>query len=234
MKYLNRIIYLFLILVQTAAAQSVNVPSDYWGYDFIDRCETKGLCSSVELRVKPWSRTTFAEMIVRIEKNAAISPESFSKTDRRLLEQLKGDFIGELATLSPDTPVTGGERHLFSIRENNSVIHFDLLAQQNIITNNGDQYDPNERLSETTAGGILRGHLGGAIGFYADARNSLLKGTDVENEIFDVSQGSPVVLSGSNVYRDRATAYFVWERPWLRLQVGRDEMEWGPGYNTAG
>jgi hypothetical protein len=126
------------------------------------------------------------------------------------------------------------ERHLYTWQEAGSQAHIDLYGRFSVISNRGGQFDPAQLLSETTMGGILRGHLGSTIGFYADARNALTRGQeDVQDadENFDVSQGSPVVISGPNVFRDRALAYFVWEKPWLRIQVGRDEMDWGPGYH---
>ncbi len=61
-------------------------------------------------------------------------------------------------------------------------------------------------------GGILRGHLGNALGVYADARNALTRGNvevQDEDENFDASQGSPVVVSGPTLFQDRAVAYLI-------------------------
>ena len=227
------LLYILLSITISAFGYSVNVPMDYWGYDFFDRCETKGLCSSLDLRVKPISRMAAAKIILTIKKNAAEHPDRFSKTDQAQLDQIEGDFIDELQQLDANFKVRVAERHFLSHRENNSQVYVDLVASEKIIANNGPQYDPNQHISETTAGGIIRGQLGETIGFFAEARNSLIRGVDYEHESFDVSQGSPVVLSGSNAYSDRATAYFIWEKPWLRFEIGRDEMAWGPGYHSG-
>ncbi len=231
-RFIISIALLFLLSFQSIA-QTVNVPLGYWGYEFLDRCETKGLVNSVVMRVKPYSRETVTRLIIEIENNLKNSPEKFSKTDHAQFEQIKGDFVQELLQMAPDIKTSMSEKHLCSHFENNSQIHFDLLVMQNMVYNKGEQYDPAEKISETTVGGILRGHLGGKLGYYVDARNSLLRGTDIDEESFDVSKGSPTVTSGSNVFSDRATAYFIWERPWLRVQVGKDEMEWGPGYHSG-
>lgn len=217
--------------------QSVNVPLDYWGYHFLERMEAKGLLSSQELRVRPISRTTMAKMLADIEKNILSHPKLASKTDLRLLIQLKGDFWQELAQVSaPTNPPEVLEKHVAQWSENQSNAYLDLYGKESIISNRGGQFKPQQLLSETTLGGILRGSLGDALYFYADARNAVTRGEpDVEerDENFDVSKGSPVVISGPNIYRDKALAYFIWDRPWLRVELGRDEIDWGPGFHGS-
>ncbi len=219
----------FVFIASTVQGQYVNLPLDHWGYQFLERCETKGLIKSFDLRVKPVSREVLAKLLINIETRLQKQPELFSETDWEMFDQLKGDFADELLNKKISLKNIKSERHLTRYTENNSHIYFDLQGRESIISNRGDLYDPQELMSETTLGGILRGQLGGSVGFYADARNSLLRGSDVKGESFDVSKGSPVVTSGSNVYRDRATAYFILEKPWLRFEIGRDEFEWGPG-----
>jgi len=108
------------------------------------------------------------------------------------------------------------------------------MGKQSIISNRGQQYQPDELISETTAGGFLRGTLDGRIGFYLDAGNSLTEVTTRSTKkILIPSQGSPVVISGANVYQDRALAYWTWQSNWFRLQLGRDEFSWGPGFMAA-
>ncbi|MBN2413848.1 hypothetical protein JXQ31_19395 [candidate division KSB1 bacterium] len=229
---MKKFLYACLLYIFTATVvqgQSVNLPLDHWGYRFLERCEAKGLIKSFDLAVKPVSREVLAELLVNMETRLQKQPDLFSETDWALFNQLKGDFTDELLNKEISLKNIKSERHLTRFTENTSHVYFDLQGRESIISNRGDLYDPDELLSETTLGGMLRGQLGGSIGFYADARNSLLRGSDVEGESFDVSKGSPVVMSGSNVYRDRATAYFILEKPWLRFEIGRDEFEWGPG-----
>ncbi|HPG40792.1 MAG TPA: capsule assembly Wzi family protein [bacterium] len=223
---------LYLLINSQLIGQAVNLPLEHWAYSFLERCEAKGLITSFDLRVKPVSRVVLAELIIQMEQRLQTQPGLFSTADWQLFEQLKGDLVDELAAMN--ISIKGPrEKHALTYSEQNSNFYVDIQGRETIISNRGDQYDPAQRMSETTLGGIIRGNLGGVIGFYADARNSLLRGSDVEGESFDVSQGSPVVTSGSNVYRDRATGYFTWEKPWLRLEVGRDEFAWGPGSHGA-
>ncbi len=43
----------------------------------------------------------------------------------------------------------------------------------------------------------------------------------------------PTVISGENVYQDDASAYLVWKLPWFYLEFGRDQAQWGPGYQGS-
>ncbi|MBN1542745.1 hypothetical protein JW992_11420 [candidate division KSB1 bacterium] len=209
-------------------SRSVDVPLDYWGYRFLERAETSGWFSHLAMRNRPISRRNFADILEQIRQRDEQYP-CLSKADRGLLAQLRIDFGDELPANSRHTL---SERHLFIVEEENGQVYFDLKAGQSIIINRGDRYNPNELLSESLLGGIIRGQLGNTIGFYADVRNSVTRGLpDVqdEDENFDISKGSPVVISGSNVYQDRAVAYFIWEKSWLRIKTGSDELRWGPG-----
>ena len=214
-------------------ARSPNVPLDYWGYAFLERLYSKGLFTSPSWHDRPLARHQVARILEEIHQISSELPQRLSQTDRRLLDQLRGDFADELKTI-----VKQGrpERHLYTFEEADSKIHVDLYGRFTVISNRGGQFQPEELLSETTLGGILRGDLGGRIGFYADAQNALTRGAkDLQDadENFDVSRGSPVVISGPNLFRDRALAYFVWEKPWLRIQAGRDEIDWGPGLHSG-
>ena len=212
------------------AAQSVNQPLDHWGYHFLARLEARGLFSSYELRARPVPRDRLADIIHKVYQTALQKPDVLSKTEWRLLEQLMSDFSAELSGREDISKKLRNEPHLFAVKDKIGTILGDLVGEQAIISNRGGQYDPDQLLSETMIGGRLRGNLGGVLGFFADAQNRMTRGEKEIEEQFDPSQGSPVVTSGTNVFRDRATAYFVWETPWIRVQAGRDEFDWGPAF----
>jgi len=219
-----------------AMAQSVHLPLDYWGYGFLERMEAKQLFHSLALLDRPLNRIQVARIISEIDKNVAQNPSALSTTDLRLLDQLKGDFADELAALGEDALPARREQHATCWSEGPNQAFIDLYSRLSVISNRGARYDSPELLAEGTLGAILRGRLGNTLGFYADARNALTRGEKIagdQDENFDVSKGSPVVISGPNLFRDRALAYFVWEKPWLRVQIGRDEIDWGPGSHSG-
>lgn len=232
MKYIT----IFLLLTVAAFAQSPNVPLDYWGYRFLERMEAKGVVRTLALLDRPLNRMQVAPLLQQITSRAASTPDLLTATDLRLLEQLRGDFADELIALDDQGLPASRERHALRWQEQDSQACIDLYGRLSVISNRGGSFQPTELLSEGTLGAILRGRLGGTLGYYADAQNTLTRGEqDLEeaDENFDVSQGSPVVISGPNLFRDRALAYFIWEKPWLRVQVGRDEIDWGPGYHSG-
>ncbi len=226
---MKKIVLIFLLSLEPLGAQSVNVPLNYWGYRFIERLETKHLIESNNLNVRPLTRRQFAGLLAQAHQKSAQDPKLLSRADRAQLEQLLGDFTDELAFAHQRAP----EKHMLVWQEPDKQLYLDLYAGETVISNKGSRYDPDELLSETMMGGIVRGHLGHTIGYYMDARNTLLRGKEEKGENFDVSQGSPVVTSGANIYRDRALAYFTFEKPWLFVEAGLNETDWGPGVHNG-
>lgn len=231
---MKSILLILFFSILSVTAQTVNVPLDYWGYGFLERMEAKGLFSHYALRNRPIPRHVMAEILIDIENHIQKTSGKISSTDIQLIEQLKGDFIDELQQKSSQIrlPLTA-EYHAVKWEENSIKGYLDIYGRQAIISNRGDQYQPQQLISETSLGGIIRGVLGGKVHIYMDARNAMTRGeTEVlkQGENFDVSKGSPTVISGPNVYRDRATAYFAFGKDWLSFKIGRDEVEWGPGF----
>ena len=195
--------------------------------------EAKGLFDSYELRVRPVPRKQLADIIEDIYQRALEQNDLLSKAEWGQLEQLMSDFSHELQDRPAIQTTIATEPHLLNFQEQAGTVYFDLVGQQSIISNRGQQYDPDVLISETTLGGMFRGNLGQTVAFFAEARNTMTRGEDRDpnDENFDPSEGSPVVTSGANVFRDRATAYFVVGNPWLQFEAGRDEFDWGPAYH---
>ena len=233
---IRKALLLASLVTFTASAQTVHVPLDYWGYGFLERMEAKGLLATLALLDRPLSRNQVSRMIEEIDRKAAAEGNLLTATDVKLLDQLRGDFYDELVLAGKQISPQNRERHAVRWREEESQAYIDLYSRVSVISNRGGSYPTPDLLTEGTLGGILRGRLGGRLGFYADARNALTRGEKTagdQDENFDVSKGSPVVISGPNVFRDRALAYMVWEKPWLRIQAGRDEIDWGPGFHSG-
>lgn len=232
---LKNLLLILLLAGVASSAPSVNLPLEHWAYPFLQRLEAKGLFSNYELRVRPLPRDKAAEMVEQAFTKASTQPDLLSKSDWALLEQLRSDLSDEFQNRSSVIKTVLPEPHLYKLREERGALLFDLVGRQSIISNRGQQYSPDQLLSETTLGGQIRGQLGNTLAFFAQARNTLTRGEerDPDDENFDPDQGAPVVTSGKNVYRDRATAYFVWENPWLRMEAGRDEFDWGPSLGNG-
>lgn len=227
-----KIFLLWFLVPQVIGAQSLDLPLEHWGYNFLERLELKGLFQTHDLRVKPLPRKVVAELLIKVEEKLNSKPDLLSRADLGLLDQLRSDLKDELAKSEVIKKPLIDEKHLMRWRQDSSHIYFDAIFQESIASNKGRQFNPSQHISETTLGGAVRGIFGNRLGVYVEVRNAMTRGNvEIEEENFDVSKGSPVVISGPNVFRDRALAYLVWEVPWLRIQAGRDEVEWGPGFH---
>lgn len=231
MRYVAVLTFFVLVfaLPQSTLCQSANLPMEYWGYDFLERLKTKGLFHSHDLSSKPLSRYEFARIIRDVQAQIDREPQLLTRAEHALFRQLAGDLCDELECLGI-TPKWQRERHLLQWQEPGGQLYIDAVGQETVLSQCGDRFEERELISETTLGGILRGILGGKIGFYVEARNTMRRGDVSLEESFEPSQGSPVVVSGKGAYQDRAEAYFVFEAPWLRFELGRQQAAWGPGF----
>ncbi|MDZ7370601.1 MAG: capsule assembly Wzi family protein [candidate division KSB1 bacterium] len=224
-----------LILLMTAlfayGGTTANLPLSHWAYPFFERLEALGVINGMELRVRPVSRQIAAEWVRQSLEAAKKSPHLFSAGDLKLLEQLRGDFRDELGESAADA---APERHFYTMREQETILHVDILAAEQIDSRRSSGA-PDQLLSHTTLGGNLRGQFGNNLAFFANARNTLTRGEkrDPNDENFNPAKGEPVVTSGANVYRDQTTAYFIWQKSAFRLQAGKDEFDWGPFFGKG-
>ena len=221
-RFAFKLLFFITLLLSSAYCQSTNVPLDYWGYEILERWSTKGIIRSFDLFTRPMSRKIFTNLLEEIDSKHQKDSDLLSVAEQQLLEQLLFDFN------------LGKERHLYTITEPHGTLHVDLYGESSIGLKRGSAFQSDSLRSSWTLGGIVRGQLGNAIGFYLDASNTMTRGDDEiqdSDEQFDPSQGSPVVISGKNVYNDRAIAYFVAEKPWIHFQIGQDEFSWGPNFH---
>lgn len=221
---------ILLCTVLPVAAQSVNLPLDHWGYLLLERLETKGLVRDVGLRALPLSRQQVAELIAAADRALQDDPSAFSRNERALLEQLKGEFCDDPPVAELAVQPRYRERHLWRWQEGKSYGFVDALFAQVVDAHAADTMASGQRQWRTMAGGIVRGAIEGKLGFYVDARNTLRRGGKVPEESFDPRHGLPVVTSGRNVYSDQAEAYVAVQFWRIHLQAGRMQAHWGPGW----
>ena len=226
-------VFLLILISNISFSQSVNVPLNHWAYNFLERLETRGVFSSLLLRARPISRKDLADILLQIEKATKQNNIGFTKSELDLFEQLKGEFFEELDEFSIKTNNKMHERHLLKWEENNNKFKIDLDFSQRFEINRGNQFDSTKRVSNTTIGGIIRGKLKNSLAFYLHFKNTLVKGENIKRENFNPDQGMPVVIAGENVFKDDASAYFVWKLPWFEMELGRDQAQWGPGYKGS-
>ncbi|MBN2357181.1 hypothetical protein JXO59_13785 [candidate division KSB1 bacterium] len=163
----------------------------------------------------------------------SISSQALSHSEEKLFYQLKGDFFDELIINNMEEGSAEKEKHLWSLTEDSGKFYLDFYGRQYLDLSLNKIDLRNRLISTTKAGFIIRGCLGSKLGLNLDFYNSATKGTNQKRGSglnFNPEKGLPINITGDNVYQDNALAYFVYEKKWLRFEVGRDKIFWGPGF----
>jgi hypothetical protein len=203
-------------------AQSVVVPLDHQVYPLLIKGETMGLFHAYDLRVLPLTRTATLKLLLQMQEQAG----RLSSPDAGLLRQMIGEFTDP--EIGHDA-VPESERHLYRFEEGTTQVFLDLRGTQAVVLHRGRLDVPDETLSETTARGSVRGSFGEHVSFGLTARNTLVLGSEDQEERFDPSQGQSQVVVGRGVFRDQATGYVSVVFQPLTLFVGRTHTSWGSG-----
>jgi hypothetical protein len=171
-----------------------------------------------------------AELIAEADKALAENPGAFTRSERALLEQLKGEFCDDPPVSRLKVQPSYRERHLLRWQEGESYAFVDAFFAQAVDAHRADTMSAGQLQWRTTGGGIVRGALEGKLAFYLDARNTMRRGGAVPEERFDPRHGLPLVTSGRNVYSDQAEAYVAFQLWHVEVQAGRMQAHWGPGW----
>lgn len=227
--------FLLVFISARLQAQSQNLPLDHWAYSFLDRLQTKGLFISEDFDTRPYSREAIAEIILQIYQTVQNHETSLSKVEWQLFEQLKGEFHDELRASGESISIHENEYepHLLNWKNEDLVVYFDgLLGQQSKFESKQD-VNPGIPKFITSVGLGARVDIKKSMAIFVDARSFVLSDTDsLSNTVFNPSLGPPVTknaLVGITV-TDNVSSYLVYRLPWFDLQIGRDLVEWGPGY----
>ncbi len=213
-------------------AQSANVPLRHWAYNFIDRLETRGLFVSEGLSTRPYPRDTFAAIIRQVSQSITEDGKTLSRTEGELFEQLKGEFHEELAG---DAAVEPGEKepHAFSWQTEEINSHFDVLFSEQVRLESKQPADAGVPRSITSLGIEARVNLKRNLVIFVNGTSTVLSEIDsLTNTIFNPSLGVPVTEKAfvDVAIADNATAYVVLRTHWFDFELGRDLVEWGPGF----
>ncbi|HEX9654304.1 MAG TPA: capsule assembly Wzi family protein [bacterium] len=224
-----------IIFVPVLLAQSQNLGVDHWAYSFLDRLETRGLFESETFSARPYSREAIAQILVQINHAVEKDPNLFSPVERRLFEQLKGEFYEEVGDADSTIVIEKGarERHLFTWRSQDVDVRGDgLLGNQSKIESKRE-VDNTLANSVSYFGLGLRVDVKKSLAIFVEGRTFVLSETDsFSNTVFDPSLGLPVTSEAfvDVAITDNVSSYLVFRLPWLDLEAGRDLIDWGPGY----
>jgi len=197
-----------------------NVPSDAWVYADIDLLKTAGLIKSMPATSRPWTREEARRLAAEAGENMGRDWRSLAPAQRAAIERLDREF--ELFRTSP-----GPREPLIRIpvKEAGGEARADLFSRATL----------GNKQQSGSIGAVLNNRPGDNFVFYERAEFTLRRPD--WDRVTD-SAGQHIIGSRVNSWMgmgrfELEQAYLAFKIPWLRLELGRDEFVWGPGWKSS-
>ncbi len=203
-----------------------HIPTDSRLYDDFDLLKTSGLILSTPSTSRPWTRAEAAQLVVEADSVAA--SRTLGPAQRAALRRLLLQFVDELPSRSSGT---GARRPIVSLavpEVPGATAQLDLYGRVRADT----QY------RRAGIGAVISNRPGRDFVFYERFELTGYHPRIVEASFPRDSAGRHIPGMRVLPWRDVATfetelAYLAFKIPWLRLEFGRDEFIWGPGYSGS-
>lgn len=211
---------LLLVTAIAAAASIENVPTDSRLYDDLDLLKTSGFISLMPATSRPWTREQCVRMLLEAESAAAT--RSVGPLQRAALERL-------LFELGEDMPGRGPFRR--------SVLSLPVPERPGW-SGRGEPF-VRARVSRTeqavSAGIVLTNRPGSDFCLYDRGELTAFRPAQywVRDSAGDHLPGARVLAFHDHATLAAEHAYLAFRTPWLRIEAGRDEFHWGPGYRSS-
>lgn len=222
------------------AASLINVPlnpdiTDFNSetYRFIHRLLNKRVVSGVARGSLPFTRKQVASFLVEVSQKLDSGELALSINDQKRLNELLA-FYTEAGTQTPPNR----RSHLFSLSDNTTYrFSFDLRARQRTITRLVDNMSEKEPVEGTMFVTTWFPHLYGQVkegfAFTTNMAYRWLYGDVFDDFYPDESKYRQLEgeLKIGQKYRTAINTYLKFNFPWFELQLGQDNLQWGPGYH---
>jgi hypothetical protein len=209
-------------VVLATAAGLENVPTDSRLYDDLDLLKTSGLIHSMPSTCRPWTRGECVRLVQEALASAEVA--RLAPAQRAALRRLEFEFGSELPALPARRP---------TIR-----IPIPDLGDAQARCDFFSRARATQDAQHLSLGAVLNNRPGDDFAFYE--RFELTAWNPQINELLIPRDSSGSHIPGMRVlpWRNLATlenelAYIAFRIPWLRLELGRDEFVWGPGYTGS-
>ena len=215
------------LLAAVAGAGLHGIPTDSWVYDDVDVLKTSGLIRSMPSTSRPWTRDE-TERLVREADSIARECRS-GPLQQDALDRLRTEF--GIGLPGVDLKV-GPRRPLVSIPV---PVSDDARFDADLFGRAGGGRVAERMVGRGSVGALLANRPGTDFAFYERAEFTVFRPDTV-----DITDSSGTHVPGTRVHSwmNLATlqvehAYLAFKIPWLRLEAGRDEFRWGPGYVSS-
>jgi hypothetical protein len=205
------------------------VPTDSRIYDDIDLLKTSGLIVTMPPTSRPWTRGKMAAMVA--EADSVVAIRRIGPGQRAALTRLLAEFSHEL----PDGRPVGPRRR--------SVVKVPVSSARDrwAVLDPFSRVSFSRRRQAVSAGVVLANSPARRFAFY-----DRFELTWFNPDSFRVRDSSGHHIPGTrstpwpsnrdfpgSVLLQIEHAYLAFKVPWLRLELGRDGFQWGPGYISS-
>lgn len=217
MRYYLLIASILVIVPFSAFSSSlINVPLGHWSYQFIERLQAKVFLEKYLYSSKPYSREEMAETFAHVLNLLETGKIHLTKVEMGLLEEIKKEFSNELNKLG--IPVVQKQQHLLDWEEKDRKIIASIgIAQDNLTSYNGVS-----KLEVSFWGSIFKN-----TSFYNLNKASYQIGKEPSIK----RQNYPGYLLWRYPWSAYSGAYIVFGNPKIKIQIGKDAIQWGTGYH---
>lgn len=217
---------------ESRADSSVNVPLEHWVYRYIERLEARGMINGIGDGIKPYSRNEIIDILSIV--NQQQRPD-LSAIELGELDLLRREFMAsaefannKVATRWIDDMRNG--RAMFEYHADEGAIFADLLARQQSDRFSGRGRSDVELVYRHRVGAIIRGHLGHKVGFrigFSQIREQGSRNYTFRQDVYERRLELPQLKGGLTDFHE-GTAYLSFAAGPVDVQVGKDEVLWGP------
>ncbi len=203
-----------------------HVPTDSKLYDDFDLLKTAGLVRAMPSTSRPWTRAEAARLVAEAESVAG--QQKLPAAQRAALARLMTEFADELLVHPAGT---GARRPVASLAVPElpgASARLDLYGRAHADT----------ARRRVGIGAVINNRPGDNFAFYERFELDFWQPKIVEVAIPRDSAGRHIPGMRVLPWRDIATletelAYLAFKVPWMRLELGRDEFVWGPGFSGS-
>ena len=219
---MTRTVLILIAAVALATAAGLeNVPTDSRLYDDLDLLKTSGLIHSMPSTSRPWTRGECVRLLLEARST---DPGSLGPAQLAALKRLEFEFGSEL-------PATPARRPSLSVAVPDLG---DARARCDFFS----RVDAALDTQHLSLGAVINNRPADNFSFYERFELTAHHPKIIEVDIRPDSSGAHIPGSRGLPYHDMVTletelAYLAFRIPWLRLELGRDEFVWGPGYTGS-
>jgi hypothetical protein len=203
------------------AAGLENVPADSRLYSDFDLLKTSELIHSMPSTSRPWTRGECVRLL--LEARSA-DPSSLGPAQRAALRRLEFEFGAELPALPARQPLV--RIPVPDLGKDEARCDFFSYADAALDT------------QQLSLGAVINNRPDDSFVFYERFDMAVHHPKIIEVDIRPDSSGAHIPGTRVMPFHDLVTletelAYLAFRIPWLRLELGRDEFVWGPGYTGS-